>query len=90
MDTAAVMEAFTLEAEANLAYAQREVDAVHGKAVEICARANVAAQEAERRARLHARGVAGEEEAESASYAASNRTFCTSDKSADFLARQRS
>ena len=33
--------------------------------MEACVRADVAAREAERRTRLHAQGVAGEEEAES-------------------------
>jgi HlyD family secretion protein len=65
-DTAAVMEAWVLEAESGLDYARREVEATRGKSVESCARADVAAREAERRARLHAQGVAGEEEADSA------------------------
>jgi HlyD family secretion protein len=65
-DTAAVMEALVGEAEAGLAYARQEVDARRSQATESCVRADVAAREAERRARLHAQGVAGEEEAESA------------------------
>jgi HlyD family secretion protein len=65
-DTAAVMEAFVRESEAGLALAQREVEAARGRAVEACVRADVAAREAERRARLHEQGVAGEEEADSA------------------------
>lgn len=64
-DTAAVMEAFVKEAEAGLVFAQREVDTRHSQATEACVRADVAAREAERRARLHEQGVAGEEEAES-------------------------
>jgi HlyD family secretion protein len=65
-DTAAVMQAFVQEAEAGVEFANREVEAARSKAVEACVRADVAAREAERRARLHAQGVAGEEEADSA------------------------
>ena len=65
-DTAAVMEARTREAEVGVLYAEREVEATRSKAMEICVRADVAAREAERRARLHEQGVAGEEEADSA------------------------
>jgi HlyD family secretion protein len=65
-DTAAVMEAQVQEAEAALTLAEREVDASRSRETEACVRANVAAREAERRARLHEQGVAGEEEADSA------------------------
>jgi HlyD family secretion protein len=65
-DTAAVMEAALLEAQANIAYAERGVEAARSKATEACVRADVAAREAERRTRLQAQGVAGEEEADSA------------------------
>ncbi len=65
-DTAAVMEAALVEARTNVAYAEREVEAARSKAMETCVRADVAAREAARRTRLHAQGVAGEEEADSA------------------------
>jgi HlyD family secretion protein len=65
-DTAAVMQALVGEGEASLEFSEREVEAARSKAMEACVRADVAAREAERRARLHARGVAGEEEADSA------------------------
>ena len=65
-DTAAVMEALARESEASLEFAIREVDTAQSRATEACVRADVAAREAERRARLLAQGVAGEEEAESA------------------------
>ena len=65
-DTAAVMEALVLEAEAAVLLAEREVEAARSQAMEACVRADVAANEAERRTRLQAQGVAGEEEAESA------------------------
>jgi HlyD family secretion protein len=65
-DTAAVMEALARETEAALDFAIKEVDTAQSRAQEACVRADVAAREAERRARLHAQGVAGEEEAESA------------------------
>lgn len=65
-DTAAVMKARASEAEAGVTYAEREVEAARSNAVEFCVRADVAAQEAERRERLQAQGVAGEEEAEKA------------------------
>ena len=65
-DTAAVMEALTRESEASLDFAGKEVDTALSRATEACVRADVAAREAERRSRLHAHGVAGEEEAESA------------------------
>ena len=65
-DTAAVMEALARETQASLDFAAREVDTARSRATEACVRADVAAREAERRARLHAQGVAGEEEAESA------------------------
>jgi len=65
-DTAAVMAALAREAETGVVYAEREVEAARSNAVEACVRADVAAQEAERRARLQAQGVAGEEEADNA------------------------
>jgi len=65
-DTAPVLAARLLEAEAALLYAEREVEASRSRSVEACVRADVAAREAERRERLRAQGVAGEEEAESA------------------------
>ncbi|MFC1696231.1 efflux RND transporter periplasmic adaptor subunit, partial [Pseudomonadota bacterium] len=65
-DTAAVMEALTQEAEVGVEFAERELEAARSKARETCVRADVAANEAERRARLRAQGVAGEEEADSA------------------------
>jgi HlyD family secretion protein len=64
--TAGVMAARLLEAEAAVVFAEREVESARSRAVEICVRADVAAREAERRERLRAQGVAGEEEAESA------------------------
>jgi HlyD family secretion protein len=65
-DTATLMEAMTQEAQAHVQLAEREVEASRSKAIEACVRADVAAREAERRVRLRAQGVAGEEEAESA------------------------
>ena len=65
-DTAAVMKAAVEEAAAAVTHAERSVEAARSAAKESCVRANVALQEAERRTRLHAQGVAGEEEAESA------------------------
>jgi HlyD family secretion protein len=65
-DTAAVLEAMAGEAQAGIDYAEREIEAARSRATEACVRADVAAREAERRARLHAQGVAGEEEADSA------------------------
>jgi len=65
-DAAMMMEAMAREAQAHVQLAEREVEASRSRAVEACVRADVAAQEAERRARLRAQGLAGEEEAESA------------------------
>lgn len=65
-DTAPVMEALVHESEVALEFAQREVETARSQAREACVRADVAASEAERRTRLRAQGVAGEEEAESA------------------------
>ena len=65
-DTAVLMEALAREAEMSLVYAEHEVEAARSRAVEACVRADVAADEADRRIRLQAQGVAGEEEAESA------------------------
>ncbi len=63
---AAVMKAKVAEVQARLQLSLREAEAARSAAQEACVRANVALQEAERRERLHAQGVAGEEEAESA------------------------
>lgn len=65
-DTAPVMAARLREAETAVTLAEREVEAARSRAQEACVRADVAAREAERRERLRAQGVAGEEEAESA------------------------
>jgi HlyD family secretion protein len=65
-DTAAVMEALVRENEVSLEFAQQEVETARSKVREACVRADVAASEAERRTRLRAQGVAGEEETESA------------------------
>jgi HlyD family secretion protein len=54
------------EAKAAIDYAEREVEAARSRATETCVRADVSAREAERRARLREQGVAGEEEADSA------------------------
>ena len=78
-DTAVVMEALASENEASLEFAIKEVDTARSRATEACVRADVAAREAERRARLHAQGVAGEEEAESArGEAEARRAACAS------------
>jgi HlyD family secretion protein len=66
LDTAYLMEARVKEAEAELEYSQKEVEAARSRADEACTRADVAEREAERRVRLHAQGVTGEEEADSA------------------------
>lgn len=65
LDTADVIEAVEAEAEASIDLAQREVEAARSQVEEACVRADVAQREAERRARLHAQGLAGEEEMES-------------------------
>ena len=65
-DAAQGMEAKAAEAQARLQHSLREAEAARSAAQEACVRANVALQEADRRARLLAQGVAGEEEAESA------------------------
>ena len=78
-DTAAVMDALVVEAEAGLEYARMGVDASRGQATEACVRAEVAEREAARRVRLHEQGVAGEEEAESArGEADARRASCAS------------
>jgi HlyD family secretion protein len=66
MDTAPLMEARVKEAEAEVEYSQKEVEAARSQADEACVRADVAEREARRRVRLHAQGVTGEEEADSA------------------------
>lgn len=63
---AQVMKAKVSEAQARLEFSLRQAEAARSTAQEACVRANVALQEADRRARLLAQGVAGEEEAESA------------------------
>lgn len=65
-DTATVMEAVVREGEAVLEFSRQEVESARSRARESCVRADVAASEAERRARLRDQGLAGEEEAESA------------------------
>jgi HlyD family secretion protein len=66
IDTQPELQTSVHEAEAELDYRKREVSAAQSASEEACVRAKVAAQEAERRTRLHEQGVAGEEEAESA------------------------
>jgi HlyD family secretion protein len=86
-DTAAVMEAMVREAEAGLAFAQKEVEARRSQATETCVRADVAAREAERRAQLHRQGVMGEEEAENArGEAEARKASCASAATAVSLA----
>jgi len=86
-DTAAVMQGLLAEAEANLLYARQEVATRRSQATEACVRADVAAREAERRARLHAQGVAGEEEADSArGEAEARKASCASAEAAVALA----
>lgn len=65
LDTAEVMEAAVARAEAAITLAQREIEAAGSQVEEACVRADVAQREAERRARLHSKGLAGEEEMES-------------------------
>lgn len=85
-DTAAVMAARAKEAESDVIFAEKEVEATRSKAVEACVRADVAAREAERRARLHAQGVAGEEEADSAKgEAEARKASCASASTAVLL-----
>lgn len=86
-DTARVMEAMVHEAEANLAFVRKEVEARRSQANEACIRADVADREADRRARLHEQGVAGEEEADSArGEAEARRASCASASTAVTLA----
>jgi HlyD family secretion protein len=86
-DTAAVMDALVVEAEASLEYARQEVVASRSQATEACVRADVAQREAERRVRLHEQGVAGEEEADSArGEAEAQRASCASASAAVQLA----
>jgi HlyD family secretion protein len=83
LDTAPVMEAIVDEARAKLQLALREAEAARSSAQEACVRADVAHREADRRARLHAQGVAGEEEADSARGEAEARmASCTASKTA--------
>lgn len=86
-DTAAVMEAMAREAEAGLAFAQKEVEARRSQATEACVRADVAAREAERRAQLQKQGVMGAEEAENArGEAEARKASCASAATAVSLA----
>jgi HlyD family secretion protein len=66
LDTAEVMEAVIVEAEATLQLALREIEAARSQVEEACVRADIALRESERRKSLLERGLAGEEEAESA------------------------
>lgn len=65
-DTASVMQAIVNESKASLSHAEKSVESARSAAQEACVRAEVASREAARRTRLHAQGVAGEEEADSA------------------------
>ena len=65
METAALAEAHLAEAEAEHRLAERRRDSSQSAAEEVCVRARVAQSEADRRAALLEKGVAGEEEAES-------------------------
>jgi HlyD family secretion protein len=65
-DTAKVLQALVLESEVSLEFSQREVESARSRAREACVRADVASSEAKRRERLRDKGLAGEEEAESA------------------------
>ena len=79
MDTAALMKARVEEARAELEFSHREVEAARSNADEACVRAEVAEREAQRRVRLHAEGVTGEEEADRAKGEADARAAsCTS------------
>jgi HlyD family secretion protein len=83
LDTAPVMEAIVEEARAKLQLALREAESALSNAEEACVRADVARREADRRARLHAQGVAGEEEADSAHGEAEARmASCTAARTA--------
>jgi HlyD family secretion protein len=83
LDTAPVMEAVVGEARAKLQLAMREAESARSKVEEACVRADVAQREADRRAQLHAQGVAGEEEADSARGEAEARmASCTAAKTA--------
>ena len=82
-DAAQVLEAKVTEAQARLQLSLREAEAARSSAQEACVRANVALQEADRRARLLAQGVAGEEEAESAKgEAEAKAASCTAGRTA--------
>lgn len=65
-DPAGVLEALVHESEVELEFSRQEVESARSRARESCVRAEVGASEAERRARLRDKGLAGEEEAESA------------------------
>jgi len=83
LDTAPVMQAIVGEARARLQLALREAEAARSNAEEACVRADVAQREADRRARLHEQGVAGEEEADSARGEAEARmASCTAARTA--------
>ncbi|MEJ8566737.1 efflux RND transporter periplasmic adaptor subunit [Elongatibacter sediminis] len=66
METAEIEEALVNEAEAEYRLALRRAESARSRAEETCVQARVAEREAERRAALLEKGVAGEEEAESA------------------------
>lgn len=88
-DTAPVMEAQVREAEAALAYSLQEVASRRSQATEACVRADVAQREADRRAELLERGLAGEEEADSAQgEAEAQKASCESASSAVALAEK--
>jgi HlyD family secretion protein len=78
-----VVQAKVTEAGAELNFRLREAEATRSTTEEACVRADVALREADRRARLHAQGVAGEEEADSAAGEAEARAAsCTAARTA--------
>ncbi len=78
-----VVQAKVTEADAELNLRLREAEATRSTTEEACVRADVALREADRRARLHAQGVAGEEEADSAAGEAEARAAsCTAARTA--------
>jgi HlyD family secretion protein len=64
METAALHQALVAEAEAEHGLSVRRAESARSRAEESCVHARVAGREAERRAELLLKGVAGEEEAE--------------------------
>jgi HlyD family secretion protein len=78
-----VVQAKVTEAHAELNLRLREAEATRSTTEEACVRADVALREADRRARLHAQGVAGEEEADSAAgEAEAKAASCTAARTA--------